>query len=85
MGVLVDSALCSAAARVSYAIMEERTISSFQYVSAWGVPLRVYRFARKYSGSWRKGSLDVTIRDLLPLQWFLMRENKKWIPNVVAN
>lgn len=37
-----------------------------------GVPLRMYRFARKYSGSWGKGSLDVTIRDLLPLQWFLL-------------
>ena len=34
MGVLVDSALRSAEERVSYAIMEERTISSFQYVSA---------------------------------------------------
>ena len=37
-----------------------------------GVPLRMHRFARKYSGSWGKGSLDVTIRDLLPLQWFLL-------------
>lgn len=34
MGVLVDSALRSAEERESYAIMEERTISSFQYVSA---------------------------------------------------
>ena len=50
-----------------------------------GVPLRMHRFATKYSGSWGKGSLDVTIRDLLPLQWFLLGENKKWIPNVVAN
>ena len=38
----------------------------------FGVGMRMLRFARKYSGSWGKGSLDVTIRDLLPLQWFLL-------------
>lgn len=35
MGVLIDSVLRSAEERVSYTIMEERAISSFQFVSAW--------------------------------------------------
>lgn len=72
MGVLVDSALCSAAARVSCAIMEERAISSFQYVSAWGCHCECIDLLGNIAGHGGKGSLDVTIRDLLPLQWFLL-------------
>ena len=57
MGVLVDSALRSAEERVSYAIMEERTISSFQYVSAWGCHCECFDLLGNIAGHGGKGVL----------------------------